>query len=78
MSSTKKSKEGSGSTGVATTTPVSKRGSSVRDKKSGGGRQEGAVNYKDNLLLTIISEIKPRGGEGWKMVAERYQSAAGE
>ena len=38
----------------------------------------GAVNYKNNLLISIIKELLPNGEYGWQAVAAAYQEASKE
>lgn len=42
------------------------------------GRQKGAVNYQNELLLDIIEEVLPVGNEDWQVVAARYRSRSSE
>ena len=41
-------------------------------------RKKGAVNYKNNLLISIIKELLPNGELGWQAVAAEYQKASKE
>ncbi len=37
------------------------------------GCKKGAVNYKNEVLIKIVSEILPNGEYGWQVVANAYQ-----
>jgi hypothetical protein len=41
-------------------------------------RKEGAVNYKNEVLINIVGEILPNGEYGWQAVANAYQEEAKE
>jgi hypothetical protein len=36
-------------------------------------RKKGSVNYKNNLLISIIEEILPNSELGWEAIAIAYQ-----
>ena len=38
----------------------------------------GAVNYKKNLVIGVVSSVLPTGMEAWRIVALRYWSMSGE
>jgi hypothetical protein len=40
--------------------------------------KDGSVNYKNNLLISIIEEILPNGELGWEAVAIAYQRRSNE
>jgi hypothetical protein len=40
--------------------------------------KKGSVNYKNNLLISIIDEILPNGELGWEAVAITYQGRSNE
>ncbi len=42
------------------------------------GRRPGVRNYNKSVFINIVSDIKPNGEEGWKIVGQRYQASAGE
>jgi hypothetical protein len=42
------------------------------------GRKAGAVKYQPDVLLNIIRDILPMGGEAWDKVCDRYHIASGE
>ena len=41
-------------------------------------RKKGTVNYKNEVLIKIISEIFPNGEYGWQAVANAYQEETKE
>ena len=41
-------------------------------------RRKGSVNYKNDVLIQIISEILPNGEYGWNAVATAYQNISKE
>jgi hypothetical protein len=41
-------------------------------------RKDGSVNYKNNLLISIIEVILPNGELGWEAVAIAYQERLNE
>jgi hypothetical protein len=42
------------------------------------GRKKGAVNYKNDLLISIIAEILLSSEYGWQAVAAAYQEVSKE
>ena len=60
-------------------TPSSPQTSSSASRK--GGRKTGSVNWtpeKVDKLLAEVAAVLPRGHEGWELVTQRYNAAAGE
>ena len=43
-----------------------------------GGRKAGLPNYKAELLLEVIEEIRPIGTLGWQQVARKYKDESHE
>ena len=42
------------------------------------GRKAGAPNYQNNILIRIISNVKPNGALLWQLVADMYHKESGE
>ena len=66
---------------VAATIAVT--GDSFKDRGRGGGgghggRQAGAKNYRNGILIDIIDELRPFGNNMWELVAQRYKELSGE
>ena len=43
-----------------------------------GGRQAGAKNYRNGILIDIIDELRPFGNNMWELVAQRYKELSEE
>ncbi len=42
------------------------------------GRGRGVVNYRNEILINIVSYMLPNGEYAWKAVATAYQAESGE
>jgi hypothetical protein len=46
--------------------------------RGGGGRVNGKWNYKNDVLIKIVEDLRPYGSEGWASVSAQYREASEE